>query len=594
MDRDPEILFLQRLALTAASTATMGDLLRLVIAETTEATGADVCSVYLVDPADGRLVLTATNGLSQDGVGRVRLDVGEGVTGWAAAERSPVVVPDVRDEPRFRWLEEVDQARFVSMCSVPILAADHLVGVLNVQSDRRRELSDAEVGFLSAIAAQVAGVLARTELQERLERRAAELRRSEEVHRRLGELALAGSGPAAVCAAIAALAGAPAAVYDPEGIRIAAGGGGMPERLPRALTDRSLSVTPVRAGDEPLGWLAIATGGTGSAAVRQVAAHGATVLALELVRRRADREAERRHRADLVEELLSARLRREEAEDLADRAARLGHPIPDPAWVIAFELDDPGDGHVVASAHAPHRVADEIRALAATRDSNAFVVERAGGLVVLASSMPDLEAAEDFAAAARELVQDLMGAAAVSCGVGAHRCAPADLRRGAEEARAALRVARRLGERATVASYRRLGIERLLLGIEPPELLEEYVEDWLGPLARAAQGRGAPLVESLEALAHEGWNMRASARRLGIHVNTLLYRLGRIEQILGRELDDPEVRMAMAVALRARRLVGGMEGVIDGARAERRSGPAEAARAPRAAPTLRKLPGRAS
>jgi hypothetical protein len=88
--------------------------------------------------------------------------------------------------------------------------------------------------------------------------------------------------------------------------------------------------------------------------------------------------------------------------------------------------------------------------------------------------------------------------------------------------------------------------------------------------------------------------MRASARRLGIHVNTLLYRLGRIEQILGRELDDPEVRMAMAVALRARRLVGGMEGVIDGARAERRSGPAEAARAPRAAPTLRKLPGRAS
>ena len=55
-----------------------------------------------------------------------------------------------------------------------------------------------------------------------------------------------------------------------------------------------------------------------------------------------------------------------------------------------------------------------------------------------------------------------------------------------------------------------------------------------------------------------------------MHVNTLLYRVGRIEQILGRKLDDPEVRMAMAVALRARRLVAGLEGVIDGARAERR------------------------
>ena len=84
--------------------------------------------------------------------------------------------------------------------------------------------------------------------------------------------------------------------------------------------------------------------------------------------------------------------------------------------------------------------------------------------------------------------------------------------------------------------------------------------------------------------------MRASARRLGVHVNTLLYRLGRIEQILGRPLDDPEVRMAMAVALRARRLVSGMEGVIDGARAERGG----KAVPPDAAQTLRKLPGAAS
>jgi sugar diacid utilization regulator len=211
------------------------------------------------------------------------------------------------------------------------------------------------------------------------------------------------------------------------------------------------------------------------------------------------------------------------------------------------------------------------------------VVERGGGLVVLASGPRELEEAEGFAAAAREGVQGLVGAAAVSCGIGARPCSPADLRRGAQEAHHALRVARRLGERATVASYRRLGIERLLLGIDPPELLEEYVEDWLGPLIRPGQGRGAPLVESLEALAHEGWNMRASARLLGVHVNTLLYRVGRIEQILGRKLDDPEVRLAMGVALRARRLATGTEGVIEGARG-----------APERGPTLRKVPRAAS
>lgn len=90
----------------------------------------------------------------------MRLALGEGVTGWAAEDRRPAVVADVRAEPRFRWLGGVDQARFVSMCSVPIVAGDRLVGALNVQTERRREFSGADVVFLSAIAAQVAGVLA--------------------------------------------------------------------------------------------------------------------------------------------------------------------------------------------------------------------------------------------------------------------------------------------------------------------------------------------------------------------------------------------------------------------------------------------------
>lgn len=74
-----------------------------------------------------------------------------------------MVVPDVREEPRFRRLDGVDQDRFVSMCSVPIVAGDGVVGVLNAQAGRVRHFSGADVRFLSAIAAQVAGVLARRE-----------------------------------------------------------------------------------------------------------------------------------------------------------------------------------------------------------------------------------------------------------------------------------------------------------------------------------------------------------------------------------------------------------------------------------------------
>ena len=85
MDALLELEFLQRLALAAAQTLDPPSLVRLVISETTEAMGVDVCSVYLAEPDGRTLVLSATNGLSQGGVGRVRLRVGEGITGHAAA-----------------------------------------------------------------------------------------------------------------------------------------------------------------------------------------------------------------------------------------------------------------------------------------------------------------------------------------------------------------------------------------------------------------------------------------------------------------------------------------------------------------------------
>jgi sugar diacid utilization regulator/putative methionine-R-sulfoxide reductase with GAF domain len=595
MGRDPEILFLQRLALTAASTATMGDLVRLVIGETTEALATDVCSVYLVDPDDGRLVLTATNGLSHEGVGRVRLALGEGVTGWAAAERRPVVVPDVREEPRFRWLDGVDQARFVSMCSVPIVAADRLVGVLNVQTDRARDFSPADVGFLSAIAAQVAGVLERGELQERLERRVAELRRSEEVHRRLSELVLAGAGLGAICSAIARLAGSAAAVYDPDGERVAAGGDGMPERLTGFVDperrDDGLSVTPVRAGRDPLGWLAVAPSpGDDDLGRRQAIEHGATVLALELLRERAAADAERRLRGDLLDELLSARLRPEEAQRLADRAARLGHRLRGPAWVIVLEADDDRAGGALASPAARARLARGVGDLIAHRGVQGLVVERGSGVVLLATGLDELADAERIAGEARELAQALARGAPVSCGVSSEAGGPALLHRLNGEARHALRVARRMGEHGVVASYRRLGIERLLLEIDRPERLDAYVEDWVGPLARHDAGgkAAAPLTETLDALVREGWNMRAAARRLNVHVNTLLYRVGRIEQLVGHRLDDPDVRLAMAIALRARAIAGGSYGSSERPPAESRTARTYAPATP--LPSLRSVP----
>src|SRR5258708_2626764 len=142
-----ELTFLERIARASATASDHAALLRSIVDETTEATDTQVCSLYLWDDRERVLTLTATNGLAVSGIGRVKLGQGEGVTGWVAAQRRPLAVPDVREDPRFVWVPNLDQDRFVSILSVPILSRDHVVGVMNVQTVERHEFGADEVDF---------------------------------------------------------------------------------------------------------------------------------------------------------------------------------------------------------------------------------------------------------------------------------------------------------------------------------------------------------------------------------------------------------------------------------------------------------------
>src|SRR5579862_9076584 len=79
-----ELGFLVRLAQAAAATQKPDELLALIIREATSAMGTDVCSLYLLVHPGEQLLLTATNGLNENMVGKVRMRVGEGITGWVA------------------------------------------------------------------------------------------------------------------------------------------------------------------------------------------------------------------------------------------------------------------------------------------------------------------------------------------------------------------------------------------------------------------------------------------------------------------------------------------------------------------------------
>ena len=145
------------------------ELMRTIVDRTTSALDVEVCSLYLKERDEARLRLVATNGLDSDQVGRVTMALGEGLTGRAAVIGSPVASPDVRVDPRFKWVPGFDQSQFTSMLSVPLPWNDLIIGVLNVQTIEARTFSPEEVEFLVTIGALLGGIVEKGRLQAEAE-----------------------------------------------------------------------------------------------------------------------------------------------------------------------------------------------------------------------------------------------------------------------------------------------------------------------------------------------------------------------------------------------------------------------------------------
>lgn len=150
----------------------------------------------------------------------------------------------------------------------------------------------------------------------------------------------------------------------------------------------------------------------------------------------------------------------------------------------------------------------------------------------------------------RELAASLEDVAAgIRLAVGGPASGAAECARSYLEARQALVVG---AERGAVC-FDDLGILRLLGAGADMAAVEAFVEEWLGPLLAYDGSRGVDLVPTLMAFLDCGANYAASAEALRIHVSTLRYRLGRMVEITGRDLTDPETRFQFQLALRARR-----------------------------------------
>jgi two-component system, sensor histidine kinase PdtaS len=178
MDRSARHLRLLTETIAAVnSTLDLDEVFDLIARKVAEALETDACFVYLYDESADELVLRASYGTRVEDMTRVpKMRPGEGITGTAAADRAPVMIPrEAHLDPRFKHFPNLREAHYQSILAVPILARERLEGALNVRTEEPREFSGDEIDLLMAIAGQVAQAIENAKLYDHAQRRVAEL-----------------------------------------------------------------------------------------------------------------------------------------------------------------------------------------------------------------------------------------------------------------------------------------------------------------------------------------------------------------------------------------------------------------------------------
>ncbi|MFF3560281.1 PucR family transcriptional regulator [Streptomyces sp. NPDC002574] len=370
-----------------------------------------------------------------------------------------------------------------------------------------------------------------------------------EAQRELTRAALAPDGTSALLARLAAHLNGWAALYDASGAVVAAAPDWAGRRAARlagevdrlrgkpapasaavagpAGTEDRVQLQSLGTGRRPRGFLAVGTEERLDTSARYIVHAAVALLTLSLEQSRTLQDTEQRLGGALLRMLLVG-----EAEHARTVAGRLyGGLLEAPVRVLVAE---PAETAVEAVGLLAERVeAASLRSaepVLAVRDGNRLTVLASADGAVLAAALAALDSDDDLVAGLSAAV----GSAAVPA---AH-----------EQAGRALAVARRRGR--SLVEHDEVG-SGSVLPLLSEDAVRAFSDGLLRPLREHDATARGDLVASLHAWLSRHGQWDAAAADLGVHRHTLRYRMRRVEEILGRSLDDPDVRMELWLALKA-------------------------------------------
>jgi PucR C-terminal helix-turn-helix domain/GGDEF-like domain len=313
--------------------------------------------------------------------------------------------------------------------------------------------------------------------------------------------------------------------------------------------------TPVFVGDTILGYLLVLdeTDTSADDVDLIVASYAATLFALTLARTQTTLELGLRYRSAIVDSLVSGHFL--DSQDARRKARIIG--VGDAqafriavARVSAPATAQPGSREQDLAEELLTRLAASIRGAAAIR----------GPELVLLLPEPDGDDQPARAAGAGtpeariRLLLRHAGAGRLTCGLSEVTRRPEAAPQALRQAQHAVDLGIRLGRAGQVICYEELGIYRLLLQVGDMDQLRQFAEDVLGPLLDYDARHKVDLVGTLCAYLNQRESLKQTARVLRVHVNTVTYRIQRIEQLTSLDLTNPDHRLSAHVAAKIHRV----------------------------------------
>lgn len=570
------------------------DLLNRVVAIVAAATMSDAGFVYMWEDDGERLVLrAATEGDQRPFLGTIRLQMGEGVTGWSAMARAPVVINSTpTDDPRFSYYPELKEERFRAMLTTPIVVRDDtVVGVFTLYSRHAGHFDDEHLHTAIEVASLLAGAIERAHLRDQDARKAKALAF-------LGELmsALSSSGPiteivdTVVAMTLDAMASELCVIvlFEPTEVRLAvrtdatgdmssAARRTIEQRLRTVVQDgeatsgavsgvfeemalssalrlRELATVPLLTGSEQLGFVSCHRSGRYSPQELQLLTTIADRIALAVKVRRLNEAVLEHSPAWRLHRLLSAGTWNAQVSSLA---AALGCDLSEPHMVVKARLlavhsedhrDDVPDRIGRGSASVARHI---------TTFSPGSVVHCAEGKVVGLVRISSARSVDEFVQRLRGVSEDLehrlgvrLSAGLSSVGVEPHGYAAAY-----REAIEALEIGSSLWGEGRVVTFGDLGPYAYLSRISAdPGVGRDPAMMRVARLVEYDQRKGSQLLETLDCYLQCRGNASVAADRLIVHRNTLRQRLARIEELTGVDLGETDDWFPLQLACKLMRL----------------------------------------